>query len=73
MLRGKDQRGATVWFWEVRIGVIRAEDFSISNTDGDSGKTAVVRTAVFNAMNLVFFDPKYCPHPMRNDTYPGFN
>lgn len=71
--RGKDQRGATVWFWEVRIGVIRAEDFSISNTDGDSGKTAVVRTAVFNAMNLVFFDPRYCPHPMRNGTYPGFN
>jgi transcriptional regulator with XRE-family HTH domain len=71
--RGKDQRGTTVWFWEARIGVIRAEDFSISNTDGDSGKTAVVRTAAFNEMKLVFFDPKYCPHPMKNGTYPGFN
>jgi transcriptional regulator with XRE-family HTH domain len=71
--RGKDTRGRTVWFWEARIGVIGEDDFSISNTDGDSGKTAVVKTEVFNAMALVFFDEAFCPHPMRNGTYPGFN
>ncbi len=71
--RGKEHRGATVWVWEVRVGEIGMEDFSISNTDGDSGKTAVIKTAVFNAMSLVYFNRMYCPHPMRNDTFPGYN
>jgi transcriptional regulator with XRE-family HTH domain len=71
--RGKAGRGTTVWFWEVKVGDIRTEDFAVSNTEGDSGKTAVVRTAVFNAMPVVYFDPKYCPHPLRAGTYPGFN
>ncbi len=71
--QGKEGRGPTVWFWEARIGIAKTEDFSISNTEGDSGKTAVLRTEVFQAMKLVFFDPKYCPHPMRSGSYPGFN
>jgi transcriptional regulator with XRE-family HTH domain len=71
--RGKNERGSTVWFWEVKVGDIGLEDFSISNTEGDSGKTAVVRTAVFNAMPLVYFDPKFCPHPLRGGHYPGHN
>lgn len=71
--RGKEHRGSTVWFWEARIGEIREEDFDCSNTDGDSGKTAVVKTAVFQNMRVVFFDRRFCPHPMRNDTYPGYN
>ncbi len=37
-----------MWFWEVKVGDIRVEDFAISNTEGDSGKTAVVRTEIFN-------------------------
>lgn len=72
-IRGKDKRGTTVWFWEARIGQVKVEDFSCSNTEGDSGKTAVIRTDVFNTMQLVFFDPKFCPHPLRNGTYPGYN
>lgn len=71
--RGKAERGATVWFWEVKVGDIGIDDFSISNTDGGSGKTAVVRTEVFNAMPLVYFDPKFCPHPLRGGIYPGYN
>ena len=71
--RGKEKRGDTVWIWEVKIGTITVADFDISNTDGDSGKTAVIKTAIFNAMRLVYFDARYCPHPMRNDTYPGLN
>ena len=72
-VRGKADRGPTVWFWEVKVGDIAVEDFAISNTEGDSGKTAVVRTEVFNAMPVVYFDPQYCPHPLRGGTYPGFN
>lgn len=72
-LRGKENRGNTVWIWEVKVGEVRIEDFDISNTPGDSGKTAVIKTSVFNAMPLVYFDETYCPHAMRNGTYPAFN
>ena len=71
--RGKETRGDTVWIWEVKVGTISEADFDISNTDGDSGKTAVIKTTVFNAMKLVYFDKRYCPHTLRNNTYPGFN
>lgn len=71
--RGKESRGKTVWIWEARIGAIHEHDFHNSNTAGDSGKTSTIKTVAFQAMPVVFFDRKYCPHPMRNDTYPGFN
>lgn len=71
--RGKELRGDTVWFWEVKIGNVRVNDFSISNTPGDSGKTAVIKTEIFNNMKLVFFDSRFCPHAMRQGLYPGHN
>ncbi|GID04811.1 helix-turn-helix domain-containing protein [Pseudomonas sp. 008] len=71
--RGKLTRGSTVWIWEVKVGEVEIDDFDISNTPGDSGKTAVIKTSVFNAMPLVYFDPNYCPHSMRGGTYPAFN
>lgn len=71
--KGKETRGDTVWIWEVKVGTVKATDFDESNTDGDSGKTATIKTAVFNAMKLVYFDKRYCPFALRNDTYPGFN
>lgn len=71
--RGKMARGNTVWIWEVKVGEVQIDDFDLSNTPGDSGKTAVIKTSVFNAMPLVYFDPAFCPHPMRGGTYPAFN
>jgi transcriptional regulator with XRE-family HTH domain len=71
--RGKEARGDTVWIWEVKVGTIREEDFDLSNTAGDSGKTAVIKSSVFNSMKLVYFDKRYCPYAMRDDTYPGLN
>ncbi len=61
-VRGKDNRGSTAWIWEVRVGRLEIADFSISNTDGDSGKTAVIRTASFKAMPVVFFDARFFPY-----------
>ncbi len=60
--RGKDQRGTVVYIWEVRFGWLEEEDFSISNTDGDSGKTAVVKIQVFQGMERLYFDPDRCPY-----------
>jgi len=71
--KGTANRGDTAWIWEVKVGHLAANDFSISNTDGDSGKTAVIKTQVFNGMPLVYFDPGYCPYASRKSKYPGYN
>ena len=73
--RGKEKRGDTVWIWEVKIGHVAEADFDISNTDGDSGKTAVVKTARFNAMTLVYYDPNYLAYARSatGNGYVGFN
>ena len=60
--RGKEGRGRTVWIWEVRVGYLGLEDFSISNTDGDSGKTAVVKSLPFQSMHVVYFDARFFPY-----------
>ncbi len=68
------KRGDTIWIWEMKAGRLRPEDFDISNTPGDSGKTAVIRTAVFNAMDVVFLDERFIPHkPRKGKLYPGHN
>lgn len=36
----------TVTIWEVKFGYLKADDFSCSNTEGDSGKTAVIKTGL---------------------------
>lgn len=71
--RGRHNRGDTVWIWEVKVGELGIEDFDFSNTQEESGKTAVVKTTKYNEMPLVYFDPQYCPHPMKNNTYPAYN
>ena len=72
-VKGKETRGDTVWIWEVKVGTIRTEDFDLSNTEGDSGKTAVIKSSVFNNMKLVYFDSRYCPYSVKHGIYPGFN
>lgn len=71
---GKENRGTKVFIWEVKIGKILESDFDLSNTEGDSGKTAVIKTAVFNKMPLVYFDRDLLPYSTRGSgNYPGFN
>ena len=72
--RGKENRGDTVWIWEVKVGLVREEDFSCSNTEGDSGKTAVIKTPVFNDMHLVYYAPHHLPYAVKsNNKYVGYN
>lgn len=73
-IRGKESRGDTAFVWEVKAGRLILGDFDLSNTEGDSGKTAVVKTSVLNKMALVFFDPVLLPYGSSKDRrYPGFN
>jgi hypothetical protein len=50
-----------VWFWEVRFGRLRQEHFNVSNTAGDSGKTAVVNQAGMEQLQIVYFDETKAP------------
>lgn len=72
--RGKETRGASAFIWEVKVGNLRECDFDVSNTDGDSGKTAVINTKVLNEMPLIYYDPGFLPYAkVKNKEYPGFN
>lgn len=72
--RGKENRGKTAHVWEVKVGVLAVSDYDLSNTAGDSGKTAVIRTNVLNAMPLVYFEPRLLPYASRGEMlYRGFN
>ena len=66
---GKDARGDTPWVWEVRCGHLAIDDFSISNTAGDSGKTAVIRTGSFSNMTRIYYNPDHLPYKRRNTVW----
>ena len=61
-LRGKENRSNVAWIWEVRAGELASDDFSVSNTAGDSGKTAVIKTPSLDRLVPIYFNPKHNPH-----------
>lgn len=65
-VRGTDNRGEVVYVWEVRFGYLNESDFDESNTEGDSGKTAVIQNEVLKKMERVFFCPDFFPYAARN-------
>lgn len=58
----RSHRGDIVSIWEARCGRLSESDFSVSNTAGDSGKTAVIKSEALRRMNLVYFDQALCPY-----------
>jgi transcriptional regulator with XRE-family HTH domain len=58
----RGERGDTAYVWEVRFGRLAKKDFDESNTPGDSGKTAVVKTDVLRQMERVYFDQEFFPY-----------
>lgn len=50
------QRGDVVWIWELRCGKLEESDFNRSNTEGDSGKTAVVNKSGMTKLEVVYCD-----------------
>ena len=58
---GRENRGNVARLWLVRFGWLDEQDFNISNTSGDSGKTAVVNAQGMNKLLPVFFIPSFCP------------
>ena len=72
--RGRGHRGKMAFIWEIKLGWLGPTDYDVSNTVGDSGKTAMIRPVVLNAMRLIYYDPSLLPYAARpNGRYPGFN
>ena len=60
-VRGKENRGDVVWIWEVRFGLLESAHFNLSNTPGDSGKTANVSQKGMQKLDIVYLDTQRCP------------
>jgi hypothetical protein len=58
-----NHRGDKVAIWEIRFGFLALTHFNLSNTAGDSGKTAVVNNDGMNALKVIYCDLDKCPYP----------
>ncbi|WP_440977856.1 hypothetical protein ACQHGV_08455 [Sphingomonas pseudosanguinis] len=63
------QRGVTPHIWEIRCGELEDSHFNSSNTDGDSGKTAVVNAEGMKALSIVYVDLERAPLGQRGARY----
>ena len=67
--KGNPNRGDVAWIWEVRVGVLEESHFNFSNTEGDSGKTAVINALGMTALAPVFVDIAKCPYSANGAIY----
>jgi hypothetical protein len=65
----RDLRGEIVQIWEARFGYLLEKHFNISNTAGDSGKTAVINAEGMEALKVAYIDLNYCPFTNRSKNY----
>jgi transcriptional regulator with XRE-family HTH domain len=72
LLIGKEQRGVKPYIWEIRCGYLLLEHFNLSNTSGDSGKTAVVNAAGMEILQIVYCDLDRVPLSRKGKTYQSY-
>jgi len=66
---GKENRGDVILIWELRFGNLAVDDFNISNTEGDSGKTAVINKKGMSKMKIIYCNLNGCPYSERGPIY----
>jgi transcriptional regulator with XRE-family HTH domain len=69
---GKEHRGVKPYIWEIRCGYLLLEHFNISNTAGDSGKTAVVNAAGMEILQVVYCDLERAPLSQNGKLYQSY-
>ncbi len=69
---GKEHRGVKPYIWEIRCGYLLLEHFNISNTTGDSGKTAVVNAAGMEILQVVYCDLERAPLSQNGKLYQSY-
>jgi hypothetical protein len=58
--------------WELRTGYLDMRHFNLSNTEGDSGKTAVVNAAGMDELKVVYVDLALIPGTQRGARYRAY-
>lgn len=66
------ERGNVVWIWEIRFGYLEFSHFNLSNTPGDSGKTAVVNSVGMEALKVIYIDLDKCPLSKSGKLYKNY-
>lgn len=69
---GKANRGVKPYIWELRCGHLEEEHFNISNTEGDSGKTAVVNAEGMQELKIVYVDLSIAPISNKGRIYKSY-
>lgn len=64
-----NQRGTIVEIWEARFGYLDETHFNLSNTPGDSGKTAVINKEGMDELKIVYLNLNLCPYTKKSRTY----
>jgi hypothetical protein len=59
--------------WEMRSGYLEPQHFSVSNTAGDSGKTAVVNEAGMTALKVIYVDLAMVPGSKRGRSWTEYS
>lgn len=65
-------RASKAVVWELRTGYLRDEHFNISNTDGDSGKTAVINASGLEELKVVYVDLEMVPGSQKGARYRAY-
>ena len=68
----KSNRGVTPYIWELRCGYLEESHFNNSNTEGDSGKTAVVNADGMKALKVIYVDLDRAPLAKRGRIYADY-
>lgn len=71
-IRGKENRGTVPYIWEIRCGHLENIHFNLSNTSGDSGKTAVVNASGMEALQVVYCDLERAPLSHKGKLYKNY-
>ena len=66
---GKENRGSVIRVWALRFGRLNESHFNLSNTAGDSGKTAVINARGISNLVPVYCDLQLCPYSRRGSRY----
>lgn len=66
---GKKFRGSVPYIWEVRFGWLDKHHFNLSNTEGDSGKTAVINASGMVDLKVIYCDLERCPYSPESRIY----
>lgn len=66
------ERGEIVEIWEARFGYLKEKHFNLSNTDGDSGKTAVVNKEGMEELKVIYVNLSICPYTKTSTTFKNY-